>query len=183
MRPNSRRPGWPCSAPCSTNTAAPGTAVASRLASAASPASGCGDVGRWQLLPLTRGQAGDGGDDTGRVHPPLRRARQRLQALGLPAGFAGALQFDAADLPELMPLWFWTARCRAAACGPYAGAPDLPLMASLCQYGFLHLEVYDTALLQRLDTLGPRCGWRLVQGPCPEAYAQGPAVTGRRLRT
>lgn len=130
----------------------------------------------WSVLPLHRHARWAGADEAAPAYPPLARARAGLLQAepGRPAmgsRFAGALQFDAASATQAVPLWFWVSRCGALPGEAYAAADELPLLASLCQYGNLHLSVYDRGLLRRLDRVAAGCGFAPIDGlVCRELF-------------
>ena len=115
------------------------------------------------------------------VYPPLARARDRLLAAGLPKGFKGALVFAPQDCALVVPAWFWSARCGVAPTNLHVGAPGQRFTGLLCQHGNLHLEVYDEALLRRIDAAAAACRLAPVEGICRNAFGAGAAISGRRL--
>jgi hypothetical protein len=136
-----------------------------------------------QLVGLHRRAAWDSEALSGRaVYPPLARARDRLRAAELPSGFTGALVFGPQDCALVVPAWFWAARCDAAPSGLQVGAPGQRFTAALCQHGNLHLELYDEALMRRIDAAASACGLAPVQGICRNAFGASAAIAGRRLQ-
>ena len=115
-------------------------------------------------------------------YPALARALARLPAPGLPARFRGALVFSAAGCAQALPLCFWAARCGTLGDGPLLGAADQPWVASLCQHGNLHVEVYDAGLRERLLHTATASGWAPVQGACARSFGRAQAgIPGRNL--
>jgi hypothetical protein len=136
-----------------------------------------------QLVGLHRRAAWDGEIRTGQsVYPPLARARARLRAAGLPSGFKGALVFAPQDCALVVPAWFWAARCGAAPAGLQVGAAGQRFTGALCPYGNLHLELYDEAMLRRIDAAAAACRLAPVEGICRNAFGASAAIAGRRLQ-
>lgn len=141
------------------------------------------DAPHWTVLPL-HPRAGWCTRRGGRaVHPALARARV---AVALRPGFRGALQFDAEGARVAVPLWFWSSRCGVVAGELQACAGSLPLTATLCAHGNVHLQVYEPGLLQRLDGLAADCGMAPIEGfVCRELFGRanrpGTGIAGRGL--
>ena len=128
-------------------------------------------AGHWLVLPLQRRAWWAGATDERGAYPALARARSALPRL--PRRFAGGLRFGADSAEAAVRLWFWSRRRAAPAGDAWATAGTLPLMVSLCQYGNLHLEVYDAGLLRRLDEVAAACGLAPTPGSrCDDRFAR-----------
>jgi hypothetical protein len=134
-----------------------------------------------RCVPLARGASWYGSSDAP-AHAPLQRARRRAVSWQLPDGFDGALVLSPLEVPAVMPLWFWSERCGGVQGGIAFTWGHAPVFGQLCAHGNLHLDVYDTTLLQGLTTAAPACGWVVVHGACVEPYGRGGRITGRRLQ-
>ena len=119
---------------------------------------------------------------TRRRSPPILAAAARaFREMGAGKGFDGGIRADATASAEVIALLAWTVRMDMGYGQVYLVPEHAPLVASLCQYGNLHVEVYDAALGARMRHAAGFGGLAEWEGICDERFAAGGAIPGRAL--
>lgn len=119
---------------------------------------------------------------TRRRRPPvLAEAGRAFRAMGAGNGFDGGIRTDARAAAAVVTPLMWIVRMDMGY-GLVFVAPDCaPFAASFCQYGNLHVDVYDAAAVPAIRASAHSAGleeW--IQGICDERFS-GAAIPGRAL--
>lgn len=119
-----------------------------------------------------------------REHPRADAANAFFRRIGAGERTGDAIVADRASLGEALEAVFWCGRLDAGYGETYLTLGDAPAFASVCQYGNLHVDVYDAAWLDRLREIAARAGFTAVETPpgCDERFGDGGAIDGRELR-
>jgi hypothetical protein len=121
---------------------------------------------------------------TRRRGPPiLAESGRAFRELGAGKGFDGGIRVDARAAAAVIEPLAWSVRMDMGY-GPVYLAPEhAPFVASLCQYGNLHVEGYDAGFVDWLRHAAGSAGlaeW--TDGICDERWELGGAIPGRGLR-
>jgi hypothetical protein len=119
---------------------------------------------------------------TRRRSPPVlaTSAAQFLQ-MGVGNDFAGGIRVPAEDAASVLEPLMWSVRMDMGYGLVYIAADNAPFVASLCQYGNLHVEVYAADAVATIREAARAAGlaeW--PDGICQERFTGG-AIPGRAL--
>lgn len=132
---------------------------------------------RLSFLLLGRGATWLSGRDD---FPPLSAAFAALRRAGVDEEFRGAITVDRASLYEVLPALFWLTRCDPDRPVSF-GAEGAAFRCELCQYGNLHVELYDKGLRDALREAAGRAGFVEGEGMCDERFSADGRIEGRRI--
>ncbi|HSU18041.1 hypothetical protein [Longimicrobium sp.] len=121
---------------------------------------------------------------TRRRSPPiLAMSAEEFREMGAGKSFDGGIRIDASAAAAVFAPLMWTVRMDIGY-GPVFIAPGrAPFVASLCQHGNLHVNVYDAAAVGPLRDAARDAGFvEWTDGTCRERTGEG-AIPGRGLFT
>ena len=137
------------------------------------------DVGADGLIALLAGRGASW--ISPREHPRVREANAFFRALGAGEGFNGGIVADRDSLADLVTAVFWCARLDAGFGYLYLAARGAPLVATLCQYGNLHLSVWGDGEAEPVAEAARRAGFN-EEETCDERFGADGRIEGRQLR-
>ncbi|HEX2203493.1 MAG TPA: hypothetical protein VHG91_09360 [Longimicrobium sp.] len=100
-------------------------------------------------------------------------ASEAFRALGAGEGFDGGIVADLGSLAEVVRPLFWSVRAAPDYGDVYFGGAGAPVVASLCQYGSLHLSVYGAEWHARVREAAADAGLLEVPDLDCGGYAPG----------
>lgn len=113
----------------------------------------------------------------------LGEAARRLREVGAGGGFNGGISVDGDSFAEVVPALFWHARMEPGYGPVFFGPDDAPLTGTFCQYGNLHLQMYDEDAVARTDAALAAAGFVDVgDAGCREVFSADGSIAGRELR-
>lgn len=117
-----------------------------------------------------------------RTPPVLADSARAFRAMGAGKVFGGGIRVAVADAAAVVAPLMWTMRMDAGYGPVYFATDGAPLVASFCQHGNLHLDIYDPDVLGALRESAPSAGLEeAIDGVCRERFATDGAIPGRRL--
>jgi hypothetical protein len=116
----------------------------------------------------------------------LADAADAFRAMGAGESFDGGIRADAANAADvagvIAPL-LWSVRMDMGYGLVYIAPDGVPLLASLCQYGNLHVDVYSQEVAAAIRDAARAAGFEeWTDGMCDERFAVDGAILGRGLR-
>jgi hypothetical protein len=115
--------------------------------------------------------------------PELMEADRSFRVIGAGKMFTGAIRVAADDAAAVLVPLLWMVRLDAGYGEVFIGAGDAPVVASLCKYANLHVDVYSADAVAAIREAARDAGFAEVpDGICRERIGEGGAIPGRALR-
>jgi hypothetical protein len=112
----------------------------------------------------------------------LADAGRAFRSMGAGKSFYGGIRVAASGCASVLAPVLWSTRMDFGYGPVFVAADGVPLVASLCQYANLHVDVYSRAVAAAIREAAQAAGlaeW--TDGICDERFAADGAIPGRRL--
>lgn len=117
-----------------------------------------------------------------RSPPVLADSARALRSMGAGKRFDGGIRAAGVGCAAVLEPLLWSTRMDAGYGQVFVAADGVPLVASLCQYANLHVDVYSRAVAAAIRDAARDAGLaERTDGTCDERFAAGGAIPGRRL--
>lgn len=126
----------------------------------------------------------DGRWPSGRSGPrELAEAGRAFREMGAGESFDGGLRADAADSAAVFAPLLWNVRMDIGYGMVFIAFDGAPIVASLCQYANLHVDVYSRDAAAAIRDAAHAAGFaEWIDGMCDERMSKGGAIEGRGIR-